>query len=475
MQATSQQPAASIIQEKRDEKGEEKAIRRARAPRALHPSEHPGFTLMHISAALYINEPFYCAIMRQMKKIVTREVKTACCGYDAPSGTFYLAFNPDFMLSLVDPKHPQPEAQLFFVLVHEIFHFVWMHVVERRKSQAQLWNIAADLTINSTLAASKYVVPQCALMPGKRPDFGETGAKADDPKTAEAIEKVAAMFESFPPRQLADYYYYRLLQEWPEELKSYVPGPMDDHSEWGEGGEGTEPDGSFGGADRERLEAQAKKIIASAVREADSSSSGWGTVPQDLKEDIRDMVSDSVPWRDVLKNFVGTLIRAGRSSSIRRINRKFPYIHPGLKRGHMPRLLIAIDQSGSMSDESISTLFGEIHSLSKKVEVGVIAFDCSVVESSFEVVRKGQAPTRVRSATGGTDFNSITDWVNSPEQRGKWDGMLIMTDGCAAAPHDSRVRRGWITIPGTQMAFNTGDELVISMSPDRDRAAQRNV
>jgi predicted metal-dependent peptidase len=229
------------------------------------------------------------------------------------------------------------------------------------------------------------------------------------------------------------------------------------------------------GADRDKLEARARKIIGDAVREADSQSNGWGTVPQEMKEEIRSLVSNQVPWRAVLKSFVGGLVRAGRSTSIRRINRKYPYVHPGMKRDHMPRLLIAIDQSGSMSDEAIGLIFAEIHSLSKKVEVGVVAFDCEVVDSSFELVRRGQSPKRNRVSHGGTDFSAPTRWANAPERRGKWDGLLIVTDGCAAPPEPSRIRRGWILIPGTDLAFGVGEEMVIKMSPDRDPKAARPV
>jgi hypothetical protein len=73
-------------------------------------------------------------------------------------------------------------------------------------------------------------------------------------------------------------------------------------------------------------------------------------------------------------------------------------------------------------------------------------------------------PMRVRS--GGTDFEAPTRWVNDPKRRGEYDGMIIVTDGIAPKPSNSRVKRGWILTPGCKIDWAT-DEMVVNIEPEK--------
>ena len=62
--------------------------------------------------------------------------------------------------------------------------------------------------------------------------------------------------------------------------------------------------------------------------------------------------------------------------------------------------------------------------------------------------KKGNKVEAKRVRGGGTDFNAPTQIVNDPKNRGRWDGMLILTDGECSKPVSSRVKRGWVVSPG---------------------------
>ena len=132
-------------------------------------------------------------------------------------------------------------------------------------------------------------------------------------------------------------------------------------------------------------------------------------------------------------------------------------IHPGIKRGYTAKLLIAIDESGSVNDEMLEMFFAELESLTKKVDVTLLHFDCSCSMKDLYEWKKGTRPKLKRMKGGGTDFDAPTRLANDPKNRGRWDGMLIMTDGCAPAPNASRIRRGWILGQGCQLNFSSNE------------------
>jgi predicted metal-dependent peptidase len=237
-------------------------------------------------------------------------------------------------------------------------------------------------------------------------------------------------------------------------------GECDDHSSWDD----------LTQEEREYIEGRAKDIVRQAVDKADQTCDGWGNVPGQIREEIRKSVSELVDWRAVLRNFIGTITAGDRMSTIRRINKRYPYIHPGVKRGHLPKLLIALDQSGSMSNDAVELLFGELERLVRKIDVDIMPFDTECSDALLQKWRKGYRPkTFKRDKCGGTDFSAVTNWVNDPRKRGKYDGILYMTDGECSRPARCYVKRGWIIIPDRKMCFDPAPETVIHLSKEQKR------
>ena len=230
---------------------------------------------------------------------------------------------------------------------------------------------------------------------------------------------------------------------------------MDDHSGWEQIPEEM----------REKVKGQIANIVEKAVRQADSQANGWGNIPGHLREEIRKSVIRVVDWRSVLRNFVGSLERGNKTSSMKRINKRYPYIHPGSKRGYTAKLLIAVDQSGSVTDTMLATFFGELASLTKRVSVTILPFDYTVAEDQMVEWKKGTNPDIKRVRGGGTDFEAPTRFANDPKNRGRWDGMLVLTDGECSKPGPSRIKRGWVLGTGCKLHFPT-DEVVINCDPN---------
>lgn len=410
--------------------------------------------------------PFYAEISRHVRKTPTTRLPTAAIAWNKESDELTLYWNPGFFAELSN-------WEIRGVLLHEFNHLVFGHLAARHREPPKLWNIATDLAINSLIIASAgnrregdkpdaRPLPKGALIPGQASAIDPETLKKMPPEVREAHEKMSALIASFPPLQTSEWYFFKLLEELGNDPGSCfgpggdqdqdgdtIPGSptLDDHSGWG-----GVPDDM-----REYLEGKVKGILEKAVNHADSSPNGWGSMPADVQREIRKSVSQVIDWRSVLRQFVGSLTRAERSTSIKRINKRYPYIHPGTKRGYTARLCVAIDQSGSVDDGQLQSFFSELASLTRRVSVDILPFDCAAQESDIFEWKKGTNPKLKRVRGGGTDFNAPTRLINNPKHRGRWDGFLIMTDGECSAPESSRVKRGWVLSRGCKLHFSSSE------------------
>ena len=214
------------------------------------------------------------------------------------------------------------------------------------------------------------------------------------------------------------------------------PGNFDDHSGWDDDSASPEQQAANQMA-KERL----KNAMKEAAQEAAQSAKGWGSMSGEVKENILKSLESKVDWKKVLRYFIKTSQRASRRSSVKRINKRYAYIHPGKKVLRQAKIAIAIDQSGSVCDEMLSSFFAELNSLAKLAEFTVVPFDTQVDESKVYVWKKGQSQKAERVLCGGTCFNAPTEYVNGQN----FDGVIILTDMEAPKPKRCKAQRMWMT------------------------------
>jgi predicted metal-dependent peptidase len=128
--------------------------------------------------------------------------------------------------------------------------------------------------------------------------------------------------------------------------------------------------------------------------------------------------------------------------------------------------LIAIDESGSVPDWMLELFFAELGSLTRAVSIDILPFDSHASESQIFTWKKGTHPQINRVKSGGTSFDAPTMIFNDPKNRGRWDGMLIATDGECGAPMPTRGKRGWILGKGHNLMFKTS-ELQVFVDKDK--------
>lgn len=381
------------------------------------------FDLNKYTFRLLQNEPFFAALSRRVHKRPTQAIPTAGVMINKSTSQFEMLYNPEFMASLTDDHK-------LGVLMHEFYHIIFEHVTGRLppEGMSTMWNVATDLSINSHLIGK---LPKEACIPS-----------AEGP------------FKEYPVGKSAEWYFSKLQND--EQFKK----PKDGDGQSGEGeGEG-QPNSSGGSGDlgdhvfdnhegweeaseevkqiaRERM----KQAVADAAKEVQSKGSSWGTVSSQTRQQIMDMISPKIDWRKVLRYFVKTSQRSNKRSTVRRINKRFPYIHSGKKVTRQAKIAVSIDQSGSVDDKMLAAFFAELNSLSKFAEFTVIPFDTEVGESDIFVWKKGQKKVWERVLCGGTCFDAPTKYVNQHN----FDGHIILTDMMAPKPIASKCQRMWMT------------------------------
>jgi predicted metal-dependent peptidase len=382
---------------------------------------------------LLIDEPFFAALSRRIDKraggVPTAGVRVT------EEGKLEMRYNPDFFAPLSDETRKD-------ILKHEFYHIVLQHVTGGRfrsfrdmsPADCRAHNIAMDLAINSHLDN----LPEGCCKPGQE-----------------------GPFKDLPAYKSAEWY----LKNLPEPEGGEGEGQGEGEGEGQEGGTpgsgGGQGQGQGGGqpfedgvfddhsgwddvddATKQLAEERIKEFVREAVNEAQSSSRGWGTVPANMRKDILDSITSKLDWKKVLRYFVKQSQKANKRSTVRKINRRYPYQHPGKRSTRTAKVAIAIDQSGSVSDAMLEAFFGELNGLSKLAEFTVIPFDTRVDDSKVQVWKKGQSRKRERVMCGGTCFDAPTKWVN---EKGGFDGLIILTDMEAPKPVACRVQRMWMT------------------------------
>ncbi len=400
------------------------------------------FNLNMHTARLLMREPFFAALSRRIDKIASTAIPTAGVRVNPDSAQFEMLYNPEFMEQLSE-THRQG------ILMHEFYHLIFEHVTGRKPADGlkRIDNIAMDLAINCHI--SSYL-PSDA-QPG--PTIGKEPMKACIPGEG--------MFKDLPSYKSYEWYLEALKKMRDEQEKEEGDG---------EGGEGSgdpfgdmdslddhEGFGEVDGTTQEIASERMKDAIKKAAEEAEKSRN-WGTVSSSMRQDIMDRIATKVDWRKVLRYFVKTSQRADKRSTPRRLNKRYPRVHPGKRVRRHAKIAISIDQSGSVDDGMLAAFFSELNKLAEIAEFTVIPFDTRVAEDKVYTWKKGQHKKTERVLTGGTCFNAPTKYVN---ERG-FDGHIVLTDLMAPKPVASKCQRMWMTTKqyAARPYFSTNERII---------------
>jgi predicted metal-dependent peptidase len=376
---------------------------------------------------LLSEEPFFGAVSRYIDKVPTFSIPTAAVTI-TPDGYFQLLYNPTSMGGL-------SKQHQIGILMHEFYHILLGHLTTRRTESnlMEKWNYATDLAINCSIADR---LPTWTLLPGR------------------------GNFANLPVDMAAEWYMTKLPENpggggrgdngkpGQGQGDPQGTGKIDDHSSWN----------NISDEARGIAEERSKDILSKAANEV-AGGRGWGSVSADMRSTILKRIETRVDWKKVLRMFVGSVVRGEKKKTIKRINKRYPFIHAGSKVLRHAKIGIAIDQSGSVGDELLSKFFSELDKLAEIATFVVIPFDTRVDDNLVYEWKKGERRKAERVMCGGTCFDAPTRWANEHTL----DGLIIMTDMGAPKPERCKCPRMWMCTNNDKefAPFQTNERIVI--------------
>lgn len=348
----------------------------------------------------------------------------------------YFHFNPDFWAKLT----PGNRA---FITAHETLHVFYNHVARGYKKDGHTWNMAIDAIINDIL------VEQTALidMP-KDPDGKISGV------TGEALIKRSAK------NMTAEELYNKLMKIAPPQLyfvDCHDMSEMVDSSGQGQG----QGQGSFSGKlgkAAEKKEQEKKDGEGKDGKDGKKADAGGNKPkPVDLSEcdgmktNIGEKVAanqtrqagvghgqTAIELRDIKVNahwekFLEIMDREIEDTWTD-VNRVMISVYPDVVLPARKRvynrvnIAIAVDTSGSVSDEDVDIFFSLIRRTPyHKYDIKLIAFDDGYQVLDIHNLDKSQIEGR-----GGTDFGKIEDYLLTLKEYP--DFVYVLTDGAGNNP-----------------------------------------
>jgi predicted metal-dependent peptidase len=385
---------------------------------------------------LMLKEPFYGLFLIGINKELSKGIQTACVAKD--NINLKLVVNPEYF-------EKQDTMTRVAILKHEMLHIAMQHLgMFDQFENKRLLNVAADLEINQYISSEL-----------KGP-------------TWEGLDIVDGEFKGVKlPEKAGTRTYYDLLQK---ELDEYdklqqssglgsgsgnggngdVAGDEKDQTSNSGGGSG-EGEGfaewfrSGGNGEEhslweefENLSEAEKKLIQKQIdhqmkEAAQQTQRSRGTIPGELSSYIDKLFEKHeavIDWKQYLRRF-GT-----RSTKIEtKKTRKKPNIRfgsgPAIKIKPKRRTLVAIDTSGSVSDQDLLEFFSEIDSI-HKTGTSVTIMECdSYVHRTYEYSGASSEVLRV-CGRGGTSFDPVMEEIFKAP--GKYQNLIYLTDGYAPAP-----------------------------------------
>lgn len=348
---------------------------------------------------LLLKAPFFGQLATRM----TLTNADAWCGTAATDGRkFY--YNSEFVDKM-------PLKQLEFLVGHEILHAVYDHMGRRGDRQPRLSNIAADYCVNQDLIEQRIgeKISVCPILFDNK-------------------------FKDMSYEEVYDYLYQNAKKINIDQLEQMI---LDDHleeeDENGNGGSGD--DGDEQGGKRPRLSKEERDAIKDEIKGAviaAAQSAGAGNLPSGVKRLLRDLTEPVIGWKELLQQQIQSTIKNDYTWA--RPSRKgwhMDAIMPGLKPGEMIDVCIAMDQSGSISEEDSKAFLGEIKGIMEafdEYKITLWCFDTEIYNvQTYTSDNIDDIMEYEPAGGGGTDF--MANWEFMKDNAIEPKKFIMFTDG----------------------------------------------
>ena len=369
---------------------------------------------------------FYGYFLFQMGREIRFDI-TSASGVNFKGAKYVIYFNPILFLQL-------NMKQMETTIKHEIHHVLSLHLSRakelKNKYSTLTVNLAMDIVVNQYL---DNLPPYSTTLKGVNLKYNlNMEAYNTLEYYAEKIQSELDLMEENDEGEEDD------SQVTNSMIESYNPEKM--HDMWQESDE----------FDEKTLREFAEKVI---------NASQKGTIPSQVESLIANLKNSQgeIPWNMMLKKLMGT-VESNKKKTITRRNRRQPNRLDlrGEIRNHKSEIAVAIDISGSISNEEFKQAIKEVLSIVKNYN-----HEITIIECDKEVKRVYKAKSvrdiKKRLTSGGaTKFTPVFEYANNT----KCNLLIYFTDGKGERKLEV-VPRGYRTL---WVISGRGDELSLDES-----------
>ena len=414
--------------------------------------------LEKIKTQLVIKHAFFGVLLSMLD--MTEDGSIPTMGTDGAR----LVYNKKFVMDL-------PDAQLRFVLMHEIMHIAYMHCGNERMldRDPRKWNYACDFVINLELEDLCKRSEDYQMMPGilvdhkynnmiaeqvykqlpENPNYRFAIGRGSCPKCGgtgqhqDKCPKCGGTGVDFADCPSCGGTGQKNGQDCPDcggsGTEKQVCGTCG-----GSGGVGPQKPCDCGGqsggyhegdllrpAEPDVLEEMKDKVVQ--AYEATKKTQGY--MPAGLARAIQGLTKSKIPWQKVFHRFVGNAL-AKDDYSYARPNRRYlsqDLYLPDLRNHIVGNVIIGVDTSGSIGNSELVQFCAELKKISYSVEETTVITCDAAVHEVVKINKMEEFLTKVKfKGGGGTDFRPVFNYVQ--KHRMQPEILIYLTDSYGTFP-----------------------------------------
>jgi predicted metal-dependent peptidase len=336
-----------------------------------------------------------------------------------------------------------------FMMANGAMHTVLQHATRLNNRTKWLWQTATDYVVNAMLVKNGMTAPEYA---NYEPKFdGMYAEEVYEILRSEMMDNSEHSMEQ-ETEQMSDaeddvHADNITMHEDLESHKDAKDTKAEQHSEDKEDASSSEDE-----TESEEIKERMEQIFQKLKRQ--------GNLPKDLEFVVPQYFSHKIDWREFLYGYIAT--HAKTSYSFSPPNMKYLYrgIYLPSLRSDLLRVVVAVDTSGSVDEELLSTFLGEVSSMMQQYpnyEIDLITADAKI--QSFKTFLPGEVLEYEVSGGGGTDFRPVFEHIDLHIDYPTL--LLYFTDGQGTFPeHAPSYDVLWIMPKSVEVPF--GESVILN-------------
>lgn len=273
------------------------------------------------------------------------------------------------------------------ILIHECMHIMNNHIPRSKGMNTKIGDGKYSFTHQAMNIAMDCAINQLHNVEETVDLFGGITLKSFREMCEDNSIEANQTFEYYfnKMKQNAD----KLTQKYGENLEG--ASTQDDHGQWEEGETGEE---------------YSRELVKEACRKA-ARETGAGNIPGDVQLLLDRLFESKVNWKQELRRFMQGFVKFTKKPTRSKRNRKYGILQAGKKKKYFAHLAVAVDTSGSMSDEDLRRCFTEIHKIATTTNIQL-----TVIEADSEVTQiypYDPKKTPAIKGRGGTAYQPAFD------------------------------------------------------------------